>query len=447
MPISKEAQATSAIPRWFRPGVFILVPVAMSFTAWSALAAWRNRAFRSGPFEKLAGWPDPSPIEPKGIVLLVMWYAAMFAVATVGWRIGCAGRPPAPTLMAVTTNRQFEKRYFLLISVIATVGVGYTYAQIASATSILGALTSQQANAFSQSISQSAGIGTLRYAPILAAPLGVYLWRKKAIGWPMMVAAVVLLLLDAIISSRLSLLMATVVYLVIWVKNAVPSERPGTRRRRWMAIIAVLVIGFSLLAALNYFRNANYYRDVGVTSPVAMNFFQMGAYLSVPAQVQLGSSAAIMLGTWEKTGDPVDSINAIEPTFLQFNKVTKDNSWKGAEVYGYSASFGSSFFTNSVFADIYSDFGAWGWFYTFFLYGFCGYLLAKIVRFGTVIAASGGVLAYCFAEVWRIQIVSYGFVIFLLLSTVAAAVIAARWPFSSKSKADTDMTAFAGTAA
>lgn len=422
------------MPRWFTPGLFILLPVMMSFTAWMALAAWRNRAFRSGPFEKLAGWPAPSPVEPKGIVLLVIWYSVIVAVATIGWLIGSAGKPPSPRLMAMTATPQFEKRYFLLISAIAAVGVGYTYVQIASATSILGALSSQQANAFSQSISQSAGLGTLRYAPILAAPLGVYLWRKKLIGWPLMVAGVLLLFLDAVISSRLSLLMAAVVYLAIWAKTAVPTGRPGAWRRRWMAMIAILIVGFSLLAVLNYFRNANYYRDVGVTSPMAMNFFQMGAYLSVPAQVQLGASGAIMLGTWEKDGDPVDSINAIEPTFLQFNKVTKDNSWKGAEVYGYSASFGSSFFTNSVFADTYSDFGAWGWYYTFFLYGLCGFLLAKIVRHSPVIAASGGVLAYCFSEVWRIQIVSYGFVIFLLLSTLGCAVVAARWPFGSKRK-------------
>lgn len=433
------------MPPWFTPGVFILVPVTMSFVAWSALAAWRNRAFRSGPFEKLAGWPDPSPVEPKGIVLLLIWYATMVAVATIGWRIGSAGRPPTPKVMEATSTPQFEKRYFLLILAISLVGVGYTYVQIASATSILGALGSQQANAFSQSISQSAGIGTLRYAPILAAPLGVYLWRKKTVGWPLMVVGVLLLFLDAVISSRLSLLMAAVVYLVIWAKTAVPSRRPGARRRRWMAIIAILLVGFSLLAVLNYFRNANYYRDVGVTSPIAMNFFQMGAYLSVPAQVQLGASGAIMQGSWEKDGDPVDSINAIEPTFLQFNKVTKDNSWKGAEVYGYSASFGSSFFTNSVFADIYSDFGAWGWYYTFLLYGLCGFLLAKIVRYNVVIAASGGVLAYCFAEVWRIQIVSYGFVIFLLLSTVACAVLAARWPFGKKSTSDARISAVAGT--
>ncbi len=130
------------MPRWFTPALFILGPVAMSFGAWAALAAWRNREFRSGPFEKLAGWPDPSPVEPKGIVLLLIWYAVMVAVATVGWRFGSAGGPPSPKLMTMTATPQFEKRYFLLIAAIAIVGVGYTYVQIASATSILGALGS-----------------------------------------------------------------------------------------------------------------------------------------------------------------------------------------------------------------------------------------------------------------------------------------------------------------
>lgn len=416
------------MPVWFTPALFIVGPVALSFVAWAALAMWRDHSYRSGPFEKLAGWAEPSPVEPAGIVLLVIWYATIVAVATVGWRIGSTGRPPGPMVMELTSSAQFERRYFLLITAIATVGVGYTYVKIASASSILGALSSQEGNAFSESLSGSAGVETLRYAPILAAPVGVYLWRKRVIGWPLMVVPVGLLLLNALISSRLSLLMATMVYIVIWAKNSAQTQRRVQWRRIWIGIVVAGIVGFTVLGALNYFRNANYYREVGVTNPAMMNFFQMGAYLSVPAQVSIGESAGIMQGTWENSGDPVYSFNAIQPTFLQFTKISKDDSWKGDEVYGYSAFFEPSFFTNSVFADTYADFGAWGWFYTFFLYGLCGFLLARILRYSTVIAASAGILAYCFSEVWRIQIVSYGFVIFLLLATVACAVAAALWP-------------------
>jgi hypothetical protein len=175
---------------------------------------------------------------------------------------------------------------------------------------------------------------------------------------------------------------------------------------------------------LNYFRNANYYRAAGVTNPAAMNLYQMGSYLAVPAQVSIGVSNAVMSGAWENPGDPVTSFNAIQPTFLQFAKVTKDNSWKGADVYGYSVTFAPQLFTNSVFADTYADWGAWGWPYTVLLYGLAGYGMCRLLSYPGVIAGSGGVLAYCFSEVWRIQIVSYGIVIFLLLLTVGCAVVA-----------------------
>jgi hypothetical protein len=188
--------------------------------------------------------------------------------------------------------------------------------------------------------------------------------------------------------------------------------------------LVIFVVGFSTLATLNYFRNANYYRDAGVTNPAAMNLYQMGSYLAVPAQVSVGVSDAVMSGAWENTGNPVSSFDAVQPTFLQFGKIRKDDAWKGADYYGYSVKFAPHLFTNSVFADTYADYGGWGWPYTILLYGFAGYLMARIMSYPGVIAGSGGVLAYCFAEVWRIQIVSYGIVIFLLLTTAGCAWVA-----------------------
>lgn len=428
LPVAIVANDHLSSPRiawWFQPALFILLPVAMSYTAWAALAIWHTNLYKSGPFEKLAGWPEPSQLSAKGIVLLVVWYATVVAVATLGWRIGSAGHPPNPRVMAMTADPKFEKRYFLLLTAIGAVGIGYAYAKIMASHSIVAALSSQEGNALTKSMSGTAGIETLRYTPILAAPIGIYLWRKKVIGFPMMVVAVVLLLMDALIAHRLGLLMASVVFLTIMVRSAPAAGRRMSRKRLVALLLAVGIVGFSLLGALNYFRNANYYRVIGVENPAAMNLFQMGAYLSVPAQVAIGESGAIMRGTWERDGDPIDSVNAVVPTFLQFTKISKDDSWKGDDVYGYSASFEASFFTNSVFADTYADFGAWGWFYTFPLYGLCGFLLARMIRYNTVIAGSAGVLAYCFSEVWRIEIVSYGFVIYLLLATVGAAVVAA----------------------
>lgn len=412
---------TAELPRWFRPALFIGLPVGLSLGAWLLLVVARDFQPASASLEALTGFAAPARLTPTGVALLAVWYVSVIAMATVGWRLASGTRPLARIARVADTAR-FQRRYFLLILAAAGAGVGYSYYKITRVASIVDSLATQTGNDFTNSLSGSTGLETLRYATILAAPIGVYLWRRKVVGWPLALIAVALLAANALIASRLSLLMATVVYLAIWARNAAGSRwRQG---QKLAAVIVLVAVGFGALTTLNYFRNANYYRDAGVTNPVAMNLYQMGSYLAAPAQVSVGVSGAVASGAWERPGDPVTSFNAVQPTFLQFTKIRKDDNWKGADVYGYSVTFAPQLFTNSVFADTYADWGAWGWPYTILLYGFAGYLMARIAKYPGVIAGSSGVLAYCFAEVWRIQIVSYGIVIFLLLATAGCAWLA-----------------------
>jgi hypothetical protein len=418
--------ATEPPRRWaLTPAVFILVPVILSFGGWIMLASFIGLGNKNGYTEMLAGFDDPAALSIPGIALLLLWYGVVLSVSTIGWHLGRA-KIPDPELLARTSTETFERRYFLLLLPVAMVGVAYCYYKIGSANNILESLSSENGNDFTKSLSQTAGVQTLRYATILVAPIAIYLWRKKVIKWPMMVGSVVLLLLNALIAHRLSLLMASVVYLVIWARSRESKPRMSSQQRRRLigALVAIVLVGFGTLTALNYFRNAQYYRVAGVENPFEMNMYQMGAYLGVPAQASLGVSDAIMNGSWEVHGDHQNSLNAVEPTFLQFTKVSKDNSWKGGDFYGYSVRFSANFFTNSVFADTYAVYGLWGWLYTIALYGFAGWLMARLIRLSCVIAGTGGVVAYTFSEVWRIQIVSYGFVIFLLLLTWGCTVLA-----------------------
>lgn len=412
------------LPRWFAPAVFIALPVAASFGAWWLLALSRDFQPATVSLQALTGFDTPSQASVEGVVLLLVWYIAVIAAATIGWRLGVDKRPALRVARYAGTAR-FQRYYFSVILAVATVGIGYSYLKIMRNASIVDSLSSQTGNNFTNSLSGSTGLETLRYATILAAPVGLYLWRQGIVRWPFMLAGLLLLASNSLIASRLSLLMASVVYLAIWVTANARSGREGwSTGKRLAALTVIFVVGFSALATLNFFRNANYYREAGVTSPVAMNLYQMGSYLGVPAQVSIGVSDAVMTGAWENPGAPVTSFNAVQPTFLQFTKIKKDDNWKGADVYGNATVFAPQMFTNSVFADTYADWGAWGLPYTVVLYGFAGYLMSRLARYPGVIAGSAGVLAYCFAEVWRIQIVSYGIVIFLLLLTVGAAVIA-----------------------
>jgi hypothetical protein len=419
-----EVRETPTLPKWFTPAAFILAPVGASIGAWMVLGGLYLLGYAGGSWEKLAGFSEPANLTLRSVVLLAFWYGAAVSMSMVGWRLGHRSRP-RPAIVELTGSPAFERRYFFVILLAATVGVGYSLYQIGSPLTIIEALSAQTGNDLYSALSKTASPTTLRYSTILAAPVGIFLWRRKLVAWPWMAFAVALLLANAMLAHRLSLLMASVVYLAMWVRQRTTTRTSSAKAsNRWIAIIAIAVVGFALLGALNYFRNANYYREAGVSNPAAMNLYQMGAYLAVPAQVSIGVSDAIMSGAWHVPSDPVHALTAIEPTFLQFEKVSKDDSWKQASVFGYSVKFAPNFFTVSVFADTYALYGTWGWIYTFGLYGFAGYLLARLIRYGPVIAGSAGVVAYCFSEMWRIQIVSYGIVIYLLLLTMGAAVIA-----------------------
>jgi hypothetical protein len=423
--VTPPVKETFAPATWFTPALFILVPVSASFGAWAVLGTIDVLGYSGGSWEKLAGFSAPAPLTLRSVVLLLFWYAAVVSISMIAWRVGTRSQP-RQQIIELTSSTTFERRYFFVVLMAASVGIGYAFYQIGSPLSIIESLSAQTGNDLYKSLSNTASPVTLRYSTILAAPIGVHLWRKKTLAWPFMAFAVLLLLMNAMLAHRLSLLMAAAVYIAMLARDRGKRGQisPRARRNRWVALLAIGVIGFSLLAALNYIRNANYYRDAGVSNPVAMNLYQMGAYLAVPAQVSIGVSDAIMDGAWEVQSDPVEALTAIQPTFLQFEKVSKDDSWKRASVFGYSVKFAPNFFTVSVFADTYALYGVWGWLYTFGLYAFGGYLLARIMRYGTVVAGSAGVLAYCFAEMWRIQILNYGIVIYLILLTIGSAVIA-----------------------
>lgn len=425
-PDVRHATTSSRAPAWFTPATLLLAPVLLSFLSWFGLVASHQLGSSQNMAEALTGFAAPAPVSARGLGLLMLWYSAIVMVSMVGYWWGIHRSRPL-TGTDRTNSAWFERRYFFVILAAGAVGVLYSFGKVGGLGAIVESLSAQTANDFSNALSGFAGPQTLRYATILAAPLGVYLWRKKVIGWPYMLAGVLLLIANAMIASRLSLLMACAVYAAVWVRGREPRE-PGTGSpmRTLIAVAVILVTGFSVLTMLNYVRNANYYREAGVSNPVAMNFYQSGAYLAVPAQVSLGVADAVGRGAWEKRSDATESLAAVQPTFLQFNKVAKDDSWKQASVYGYSMSFAGNFFTNSVFADTYAEYGAWGWLYTILAYGVAGYAFARMFSFSPVIAASAGVIGYCFLEVWRVQILVYGIVIFLLLLTAAGAVLAVR---------------------
>lgn len=420
--------SVSAYPRWLAPAFLILGPTVLSFLAWAVLIGWCAAGqCPAGSWMELRGFLQPAALSIPGVILLLVWYAAVVVAATIGWRVGLDS-PASPDLVERTGLVAFERRFFLVVLVVAVAGVGISYATIAGSTSIVDSLAGQTGNSFSQALPNAAGPTTLRYAAILAAPIGVYLWQKKAIGFAYAGLAVVLLLLNGLIASRLSVLMAVVVYVLIRVSQRVRSgadrQRASRGTTRWWPVAVVALVLFGLLTVMNLFRNGNYYREHGVSNPVTMNLYQMGSYLAVPAQVSLGVSDAIMDGRFDVPGDVVESYSAALPSFLLLPTEAPDKSEIAQSRYGYTVSFSENFTTNSEFADTYIRQGIWGLFYTLVLFPFAGFLYARLLSYGPVVAGGGGSIAYCLCEVWRIQLLTQGIVVFLILLTGFAAVAA-----------------------
>ena len=180
-------------PVWFRPAVFILAPVSASFLAWSALVAGQQfgqgQAIVRGVDRVLRTRPGQRSRRRAASALVLRDRDGVDGRLLAGnAAVEACDRPPTartpPGSNAATSSSCWPP---------APSGSATHSSRWVAVGAIVDSLSAQTANDFSNALSGFAGPQTLRYATILAAPLGVYLWRKKVIGWPYMVVAVLLL--------------------------------------------------------------------------------------------------------------------------------------------------------------------------------------------------------------------------------------------------------------
>lgn len=293
---------------------------------------------------------------------------------------------------------------------------------IASTTSIPYAIESHTLNNLAHALPSSASLSTFRYATTVAAPIGVFLWQRKQSRLWLMIVNVSLLMVSVSLASRLSLIMAILIYAFLFVRSRGPI-----RIKFWVALVSAVVI-FGGLTAFSYFRTANYYDARGVTNPVEMTTLQIAAYLGTPFQVSLGVADKIVAGKYTVPGGPVKSLVAVSPTFLKIaesqNKLTTQNQPR----YGGDISVARNLTTNSAFADTYSRYGWWGLCYVILGLGVAAFLIGVFMRYRSVISVVAAVLLYGFADFWRIYLFNAGFMIFLVGIVVACAVAALLIP-------------------
>lgn len=392
--------------RFFSPAILIGLPVIASFLVWLV----------PGTGTYLRGFDVRSPVEPGGMLLLTGWYALCILVVTLS---GAVGRviTPARSLLSVEMDVRFERRFYAVLTLLAVFGVLGAYFSISRQVAIIPAIQSGQANDLSAVLLDGSGIGTLRYAAIVAAPVGVFLAMQKKATWFVAGVNVILLLGVALLSSRLSLIMAVSILLFLYV-----HQRPDTRVR----IVPIVLLGssmFGILAALNYSRNSGYYKLFGVENPIMMNLYQIAAYVGSPTQVAVGVSRAIFEGRLNVAVGLDSGLQAVVPTFLQQTKGNRAAVTDEA-LYGQQVDIAPNLNSNSSFADTYAHYGWWGLIATLVVLGLAAMLFAHLMQYRSVLAAGAGVLGYGFLEYWRGFLFNTGNLVFILLALALAAVIA-----------------------
>lgn len=399
-----------------RPTSLLLISVAVSFAMWIV----------PGQSEELRGFAQRTSVGVGGAFLLAGWYTLCLIVIWGCIQLGTKVRT-VERLAMFDRSASLERNFFWFISIVASVGMVYCLIHIATTVSIMDAVQNQTFNNLAHALPEGTGIATLRYATALAAPVGVYLWQRKNAPLVVVIWNVLLLLANAALASRLSLILALLVYVFLFVRT-----NRGFRLKWWVAVVAFVAV-FGGLTAFNYARNAGYYERHGVENAVEMNAYQLAAYLGTPIQVSLGVSEQISTGKLAVAGDPLLSLQAVAPTFIDFEKVNLGTGTKDQR-YG-AVSVADNLTTNSAFADTYVKYGWWGVTYTLLVLAVAAFGFGVFARYRSVVAILAAVLLYGFAEYWRIFLFNQGILVFLLLATGAGLAFAltvnaalARWP-------------------
>ncbi len=379
------------------PLFYLLAPVIVSALVWSV----------PGTSNQLRGFDQRAEGSFEGWTLLVCFYLVAAFLVWTGFRLGIMAGPSERIVEASSTER-FDRRFSIVLTVFATIGVLYSVYLVQQQTNIFDALSATQGNQLKESIGGSAGIATLRYTAAISAPVALYVWRFRHGRASLAIWNVLLLVMSALFSSRLSFIMAVVVLIFI----VITLRRDIKFKTVPLAIAGAAVFG--ALVAFNYYRNAGFYENLGITDPVSMNFYQVAAYLGAPFQASLGVADGIANGGFTKPVDVVSAAAIVVPTFLR------------PERFGSYGSFDSfvqvapNLTTNSAFADTYADYGWWGLAYVLATVFLASMLAGYASRFRSLVIVAGAVVAYGLAEMWRIFLFPQGLVLYLLIAVLAA---------------------------
>jgi hypothetical protein len=358
-----------------KPYAMVIITVIMSFFAWLFPAF---QIFRKGfEFrENLASY---------GALLVLLWYAGIIGAAIIGFRLGKTLRIPHANLDR-TIGLESSSAY-LALTMVGTFGFACLILFLLSQVGFSGiksVLMEGQGNQLKDALYEDYAIGplSLRYIVILSGGVAVFRMLSGISRSWMDFYNLALLLLTALVSSRLSLILGLFVGFGLF---AVYHERIQLNLLKIGLLFGAI---FVLLAVYNAARNINYYQARGNDNFLVAGFSEILAYTGAPFQGALA------------TGD-------------YFNEVSS-----GREVSMYSG-IEIELTTNSAFAELTEDIGGWS-FPVAILTSFLGAWLMGVLtsQLHNYFALAYFILLYCFSEFWRIFMFYRGIVITLMVFAI-----------------------------
>jgi hypothetical protein len=337
----------------------------------------------------------------QALLLLLAWYALSGLASYAGFALGLRWRVDTRKYSILCPLD--EPAGLLALRLLTWLGIGYAWLTIGSGLGISGvqdAIAGTQGNDFTKALyeSYSIGVASLRYGAILLG--GLVVWRVLTdrgvgVGTLLDIAA---LGLNAVVSSRLSIIAASVIGILL-----ACAERGRLSAGAKRKLLLYTCAAFCVLTVLNFLRNTNYYESQHVYNPVVANISEIIAYLGSPFQgsVWAANEYEQLLRKGEDLGHPNVEENLT---------------------------------TNSAFLELVTHTGALSWIIAPLVLFTCALVMGVCVRLmGTWFALLYGVLLYNFLEYWRIMLFTKGISLTLLGLTAIAALVSALAHYS-KSK-------------
>lgn len=407
-----RARRSVTLETLVRPHTLLLIGAGLSLLAW--VIPWGPVALLE--FER--AWP----LTLEGSLFLVGWYGFFFLVALGGFHLGQL-IPPLRRAELVSWQS-----YYVYLSVLSAIGTIYSYLYVFAKSPhvIARALLHQQFNAVRQILPEAAGVQTLRYAATLAAAIAIFELVRRRFHWLHFVN-VVLLLLTAAVAARVCLIITTIAVVALAARH-LAGRRINLRRAAGALLLGAVAL-FLVLAALNYSRNADYYRSHGVSDPLLMNLDEMIHYLGTPFQASVAVSNQVLKWPAVPSSAAAGTSAFVLPTYLTSSTprsvVNAENRYRRLV-----PSVPLSQTTNSVLAAAYGVFGALAFPVLGFVALFAAMVAGHASRYRSYAFLAGPAIAYCFAEFWRVYNFNAGLIHFLVLALAFWAVVgrdADRW--------------------